>query len=240
MNDFKLCIKDKHALRDLARFGTEARRHMHPDVLIGNHAEYPRFREGDILDANATFDLVMRLICRLKNKGEKGDPFTYEDFTEEQLESLRGTGIKDIKEVQDSQENDGENIWEVELTDGTKYNLTVRNGNIANLMQLTYTKEQIDSILSTTVNGIQQNVNDVVNTVYTKDQIDQILQQITQGDGYTHSVLTQAQYESLPSVNPRTIYLIVEGDSFTFPATFPITLGGGASTFPATFPVELS
>ena len=52
-------IKDKHSLVDLAKFGTRARKLMHPDVLIG---AYPPgcaiFKEGDILDANATATLA--------------------------------------------------------------------------------------------------------------------------------------------------------------------------------------
>lgn len=137
MKNVKLGIKDKHALRDLAHYGTEARLHMHPDVLIGNYpTNKPLFREGDILDANATLNLILdnkndseglsdkvsknerdiknnynTLLGRLQiledkheddiadlqdqwnnfeGKGEKGDPFTYEDFTEEQLAALKG------------------------------------------------------------------------------------------------------------------------------------------------------
>lgn len=52
-------IKDKHPLVDLTKFGTRARKTMHPDVLIGT---YPKgcafFKEGDILDANATVHLA--------------------------------------------------------------------------------------------------------------------------------------------------------------------------------------
>ena len=52
-------IKDKHSLVDLTRYGTRARKHIHPDVLIGNYPEqHPLFREGDILDGNATFNLI--------------------------------------------------------------------------------------------------------------------------------------------------------------------------------------
>lgn len=52
-------IKDKHSLVDLTRYGTRARKHIHPDVLIGNYPEqHPLFKEGDILDGNATFNLI--------------------------------------------------------------------------------------------------------------------------------------------------------------------------------------
>lgn len=132
MNDFKPCIKDKYALIDFAKHGTAARKYMHPDVLIGNHVDYPSFKEGDILDANATFDLVMRLICRLKNKGEKGDPFKFEDFTEEQLAQLKGetgVGIENIHQIQESEDDNGVNTWVIQFTDGTSSSITVRNGS---------------------------------------------------------------------------------------------------------------
>lgn len=51
-------IKDKYSLIDLTRYGTKARKHVHSDVLIGVHPPYPLFKEGDILDANATFNLI--------------------------------------------------------------------------------------------------------------------------------------------------------------------------------------
>lgn len=51
-------IKEKYSLVDLARFGTRARKHIHSDVLIGGHPPVPMFKEGDILDGNATFNLI--------------------------------------------------------------------------------------------------------------------------------------------------------------------------------------
>lgn len=51
-------IKDKYSLVDLTRYGTKARKHVHSDVLIGGHPPVPMFKEGDILDGNATFNLI--------------------------------------------------------------------------------------------------------------------------------------------------------------------------------------
>lgn len=51
-------IKDKHPLIDLARYGTKSRKSIHPDLLVGEHCGYPLFREGDILDGNATLNLI--------------------------------------------------------------------------------------------------------------------------------------------------------------------------------------
>mgnify|MGYP002623452562 CR=1 FL=1 len=49
----------KHKLVDLARYGTEARKDIRPNILIGRYnTESPIFKEGDILDANATLNLI--------------------------------------------------------------------------------------------------------------------------------------------------------------------------------------
>ena len=58
MDNFKIGIKDRHPLIDFAYYGSKARRHAHPDVLIGEHCAHPLFKEGDILDANAIFNLI--------------------------------------------------------------------------------------------------------------------------------------------------------------------------------------
>lgn len=55
---YKLRIKDKHSLVDLATYGTRARKRIHSDVLIGTEQDPKMFKEGDILDANATFNLI--------------------------------------------------------------------------------------------------------------------------------------------------------------------------------------
>ena len=55
---YKPQIKDKHSLVDLATYGSKSRRKIHSEVLIGEHPYPPKFKEGDILDANATFNLI--------------------------------------------------------------------------------------------------------------------------------------------------------------------------------------
>ena len=55
-----LGIKNKFPLIDLARYGTLARKNIHPDLLIGNYPiGHNQFKEGDILDANAVWDLIL-------------------------------------------------------------------------------------------------------------------------------------------------------------------------------------
>ena len=61
----------------------------------------------------------------------KGDAFTYEDFTEEQLANLKGdngVGITAITQTL-STEDDGVNIIEISLSDGSKQTLYVKNGS---------------------------------------------------------------------------------------------------------------
>ena len=79
MNDFKIGIKDRHPLIDFAYYGSKARRHAHPDVIIGEHSPYPLFREGDILDANAIFNLIKCTRCKEWQSVEKIDEHVADD-----------------------------------------------------------------------------------------------------------------------------------------------------------------
>ena len=227
-------IKEKHNLIDLAKYGTESRKSIHSDVLIGTHPDKPLFREGDILDGNATLNLIQgaynegkvfevfskegqKIAIRLDNieqstsdnynelsqqvsnlqeqhniditrlndnitatqynidnqrrvvditlqseeggkksylvekqngitssivindgdKGEKGDPFKYEDFTPEQIENLKvkgdkgdkGNGIASVKQTSTSYVDGGINNVRITLDDGSVSDIQVRNGH---------------------------------------------------------------------------------------------------------------
>lgn len=226
-------IKEKHELVDLSTYGSESRRKIHSDVLVGHHGRKPLFKEGDILDANATFNLIRKMynkdllldslseegsavstrvtdlesdleqykqlingkvldivqqheddIARINSsidtvsnsvrsqerviniglqsdingvktyvaekqdgtriqmfsskgeKGDKGDPFTYSDFTPEQLESLkvkgdkgdRGNGIVSARQSQISYADRGINKFEITFDDGQVIEFQVQNG----------------------------------------------------------------------------------------------------------------
>lgn len=56
-----LKIKDKHKFIDLATYGSQARTEVRPDVYIGSERSTP-FKEGDLLDANATYSLMQEAI----------------------------------------------------------------------------------------------------------------------------------------------------------------------------------
>ena len=227
-------IKEKHNLIDLAKYGTESRKSIHSDVLIGTHPDKPLFREGDILDGNATLNLIQgaynegkvfevfskegqKIAIRLDNieqstsdnynelsqqvsnlqeqhniditrlndnitatqrnidnqrrvvditllseeggkksylvekqngitssiiisdgsKGEKGDPFRYEDFTSQQLENLKvkgdkgdkGTGIASVNQTSTSYVDGGINNVRIILDDGSVSDVQIRNGH---------------------------------------------------------------------------------------------------------------
>lgn len=227
-------IKEKHNLIDLAKYGTESRKSIHSDVLIGTHPDKPLFREGDILDGNATLNLIQgaynegkvfevfskegqKIATRLNNiekstsdnynelsqqvsdlqeqhniditrlndnitttqrnidnqrrvvditllseeggkksyliekqngitssiiisdgsKGEKGDPFRYEDFTSQQLENLKvkgdrgdkGTSIASVNQTSTSYVDGGVNTVRITLDDGSVSDVQIRNGH---------------------------------------------------------------------------------------------------------------
>lgn len=76
-------------------------------------------------------------------KGDKGDPFTYDDFTPEQLEALRGpqgfigprgetgltgNGIANIQMTKGDHTPGTTDIHTVTMTDGTKYDIPTYNG----------------------------------------------------------------------------------------------------------------
>lgn len=76
-------------------------------------------------------------------KGDKGDPFTYDDFTAEQLEALRGpqgiigpkgetgltgNGIANIHMTKGDHMPGTTDIHTVTMTDGTQYNISTYNG----------------------------------------------------------------------------------------------------------------
>lgn len=119
-------LKDKHSLVDLARYGTEARKSIHPDVLIGEHCvKCPPFREGDILDANATVNLIGdTLNCcevfqtfdeegqRIAERLDNLEQTQSENYTElsDKVDSLTETHEQDIARLDDKTDNLAQNI----------------------------------------------------------------------------------------------------------------------------------
>lgn len=207
-----LGIKNKHALIDLARHGTLARKHIHPDLLIGNYCPGKNvFREGDILDANGVLNLIYDTIGSYNMAqimGPKGDPFTYDDFTVEQLEGLRGPqGEKGEPGIPGEQGPQG-----IPGKDGEKG----EKGEPGQQGPQGIPGEQ----------GPKGEKGERGDSVY---------------NGPTHVFMTQVQYDALNTYDPNTIYFIWDGETSInegFPYQFPIVLGG-SDGFPYTFPIVL-
>lgn len=217
MDKIRLGIKNKFPLIDFAKYGTLGRKKMHPDLLIGNYpTEAPLFKEGDILDANAVYDLILcnndalgvvRMTDRLR-KAEQGLEDTNElvDENSHNIEENRSN----IEELQSNVNTISNNVTE----NTQQYN------ELLSRLDGVYTKEQVDTAL-------------------------QILRELMNTDPYKHRFMTQEQYDALTEYERNTVYLIWDGEPEeesgepTFPATFPITFGSG-DKFPYKFPIELT
>ena len=187
---------------------------------------------ADVLETlNSLTERHIREVAELRNsiinieltpgpQGEKGDPFTYHDFTEDQLEYLRGPvgdtgpqggqgekgdkgdtgiGIKSITQASSSTDNSGQNTFVITLDDNRTFEFSIYNGN-ANAVD-SYTKNEMDAILG--------NINN---------------------DPYKHSFLTAQQYEELQSYDNDTIYLVYEEDQQVVPSQWQF-----GDSFPVTF-----
>lgn len=217
MNNVILGIKDKYPLIDFAKYGTKARLRMHPDLLIGSHPICKQlFKEGDILDANAVYDLILcnndalgvvRMTDRLR-KAEQGleDTNKLVDENNQNIEENRNN----IEELQSDVSTISDNVAEN----------TQRYNELLSRLDGVYTKEQVDAAL-------------------------QILRELLNADPYKHQFMTQEQYDALTEYERNTVYFIWDGEQEegggkpTFPATFPITFGS-EDKFPYEFPIELT
>ena len=103
-------IKNKWALVDLAKYGTRARKSIHSDVLIGEHPPRPIFKEGDLLDANATFNLIQdsydqgRVYKILSSQIQQVEETVQanKEEVDEAINKLEGVGIEDIRTINSS------------------------------------------------------------------------------------------------------------------------------------------
>ena len=106
MKDIKLGIKDRHPLVDLVTHGSSSRRSMRPEVLIGNYPPgHSFFKEGDILDANAVWNLILNNpsnTCRC-NDIEKLNKYYYDLLT--RISDLQDKHDDEISELDDKLEN---------------------------------------------------------------------------------------------------------------------------------------
>ena len=227
MNMMQPGIKERYPLIDFAKYGTKSRLLMHPDLLIGSHPVGKQlFKDGDILDANGVYNLILMNnealgvigVNRRVDKVEE-DIADANEHVQQNTESIEAINTR-IDEVQTELGNTEENVTEVR---GDLTELTERVGGIEE-----------------NVTGVSNSLNDV----YTKQQVDAALEEIRSSinpDRYKHVLLSQSQYDALSTYENNAIYFlfndedIPQGDGF--PYNFPIQFGGPG--FPAEFPVTL-
>lgn len=193
---FQPCIKDKHSLIDLAKYGTLARKKVHPDLLIGN---YPIglnwFKEGDILDANAVHNLIIKSMeCKKQS---------VEDFiaVKEDLSNKYYELISQFEELQESlrQECD-DNASSID--------------DINSQLDDVYTKTDVDSIAQQIKDeALSEKIN---HTFMTQGQYDEL----TTYDPNTIYFIWDGEAPE----GDWTFPIELTGDASEFPMKLPITL----------------
>ena len=205
MNNVILGIKDKYPLIDFAKYGTKARLRMHPDLLIGSHPICKQlFKEGDVLDANAVYNLILA----------NNDALGVTTFNR-RLEDVEG-GLVDTQEaVRDNREAIINKAQELEEAD---VNLQNNINSISSSLNNTYTKQQVDAALEALRAQIN---NDAYKHVFmTQSQY----AELQEYDDNTIYFLWDDEDAPSPSTSFPYSFPIVFG-STGFPHVFPVVLG---------------
>lgn len=193
---FQPCIKDKHSLIDLAKYGTLARKKVHPDLLIGN---YPIglnwFKEGDILDANAVHNLIIKSMeCKKQS---------VEDFiaVKEDLSNKYYELISQFEELQEALRQE---------CDDNASSIDDINSQLDNV----YTKTDVDSIAQQIKDeALSEKIN---HTFMTQGQYDEL----TTYDPNTIYFIWDGEAPE----GDWTFPIELTGDASEFPMKLPITL----------------
>lgn len=155
---------------------------------------FPTPQDGaSIIDV--TINEQNHLICHLDNgedidageiktvqgpQGEKGDPFTYADFTEEQLEALKGADGEPGKDGENG--NDGVSIVNVEIKDNHVF-CTMSNGDIIDAGEI---DANIGSVELATDEDIDNLFGENLIEFATNEDIDNLFQRMI--DSYTRKL----------------------------------------------------
>ena len=135
----------KHKLVDLARYGTQARQDVRPNILIGRYnTECPIFKEGDILDANATLNLITDTF----DEGKVFEVFSKEgQIIAERLDTLESN----VQDNNDQLSTRIDNLAEKQDSDITRLREDVKaiEDNISNIKRI------VDIRLQSTENGVK-------------------------------------------------------------------------------------
>lgn len=160
----------------------------------------------------------------------KGDPFTYDDFTVEQLENLKGTdGISPTITITEAT---GRHTVSFTDKDGVK-SFVIKDGSALDVENY-YTKDEIDTALigkanADTIPTVPVNVSELNNDEnYIKNTVDNLVYYYNKADTYTKTEvnglisniqkLTSQIVDELPTENidSSVIYLIRIGDTSAY------------------------
>ena len=205
MNNVILGIKDKYPLIDFAKYGTKARLRMHPDLLIGSHPICKQlFKEGDVLDANAVYNLILA----------NNDALGVTTFNR-RLEDVENSLVDTQEAVRDNREAIINKAQELEEAD---VNLQNNINSISSSLNNTYTKQQVDAALEALRAQIN---NDAYKHVFmTQSQY----AELQEYDDNTIYFLWDDEDAPSPSTSFPYSFPIVFG-STGFPHAFPVVLG---------------
>ena len=159
-----------------------------------------------------------------------GEPFTYDDFTVEQLENLKGTdGISPTVTITEAT---GRHTVSFTDKDGVK-SFVVKDGSALDVENY-YTKDEVDTALTGKANAdaiptVPVNVSELNNDEnYIKNTVDNLVHYYNKADTYTKTEvnglisniqkLTSQIVDQLPTENidPSVIYLIKIGDTSAY------------------------
>lgn len=159
-----------------------------------------------------------------------GEPFTYDDFTVEQLENLKGTdGISPTVTITEAT---GRHIVSFTDKDGVK-SFVVKDGSALDVENY-YTKDEVDTALTGKANAdavpaVPVNVSELNNDEnYIKNTVDNLVHYYNKADTYTKTEvnglisniqkLTSQIVDQLPTENidSSVIYLIKIGDTSAY------------------------
>jgi hypothetical protein len=159
-----------------------------------------------------------------------GEPFTYDDFTVEQLENLKG--VDGISPTVTITEATGRHTVSFTDKDGVK-SFVVKDGSALDVENY-YTKDEVDTALTGKANAdaiptVPVNVSELNNDEnYIKNTVDNLVHYYNKADTYTKTEvnglisniqkLTSQIVDQLPTENidPSVIYLIKIGDTSAY------------------------
>lgn len=134
-------IKDKYSLIDLTRYGTKARKHVHSDVLIGTHPPFSIFKEGDILDANATLNLMQSA------------------YDQDKVYNILSARIDEVEETVKNMDLDFESVKEeVEQTEQSVVDLEEKHDQDMQEMKQYITQEIDKNTAKVVYDGLEENL----------------------------------------------------------------------------------